>query len=110
VQNIGNILLFFVTVNSEIFQPLQKHSHHLLTMLPFGGIIKENISPKGEIKRGIIMAEFCLDCWNKLNDTNLTEKEVVLSKDLDTCEGCAAWQNVVDGERGAGILRWLFPR
>ncbi|MCL2563790.1 MAG: hypothetical protein FWE08_07125 [Oscillospiraceae bacterium] len=56
------------------------------------------------------MAEFCLDCWNKLNDTNLTEKEVVLSKDLDTCEGCAAWQNVVDGERGAGILRWLFPR
>jgi len=33
------------------------------------------------------MAEFCLDCWNKMNDIHLTEEDVVL--DLDLCEGCA---------------------
>jgi len=35
------------------------------------------------------MAEFCLDCWNKLNHTQLTEEDVVLSEYLDFCEGCA---------------------
>lgn len=34
------------------------------------------------------MAEFCLECWNRLNNLNLTEKDVVLSKNLDLCEGC----------------------
>ena len=32
------------------------------------------------------MAEFCLECFNQLNETKLTEKEVVLQEDL--CEGC----------------------
>ena len=32
------------------------------------------------------MAEFCLDCFNRLNDMKLTEKEVILEEDL--CEGC----------------------
>jgi len=35
------------------------------------------------------MAEFCLDCWNKINHTLLAEKDVVLSEELDLCEGCA---------------------
>lgn len=34
------------------------------------------------------MAEFCLDCFNRMNDTNYTEKEVWLEEDF--CEGCAA--------------------
>ena len=32
------------------------------------------------------MAEFCLDCFNQMNDTKLTDKEVILEDDL--CEGC----------------------
>jgi len=32
------------------------------------------------------MAEFCLDCLNKLEGTDFTEDEVVLMDDL--CEGC----------------------
>ena len=32
------------------------------------------------------MAEFCLDCYNKLFDKNLSEKDVKLSPDI--CEGC----------------------
>ena len=32
------------------------------------------------------MAEFCLKCFNEMNDTKLTDKEVFLEDDL--CEGC----------------------
>ena len=32
------------------------------------------------------MAEFCIECFNKMNDTKLTNKEVILEDDL--CEGC----------------------
>ncbi len=32
------------------------------------------------------MAEFCLDCFNKLNHTHYTEREVRLEEGL--CEGC----------------------
>lgn len=41
------------------------------------------------------MAEFCLDCWNKLNKTNFTEREYVLSRELDLCEGCGQWKPVI---------------
>ena len=41
------------------------------------------------------MAEFCLDCWNKLNKTQFTEKEYVLSKELDLCEECGQWKQVI---------------
>jgi len=34
------------------------------------------------------MAEFCLDCWNKMNHTRLAEEDVILSEP-DLCEGCA---------------------
>ena len=34
------------------------------------------------------MAEFCLDCWNKLNHTQLAQEDVILSEDPDLCEGC----------------------
>ena len=41
------------------------------------------------------MAEFCLDCWNKLNNSNFTEKEYVISRELDLCEECAQWKPVI---------------
>ena len=40
-------------------------------------------------KRSMLMAEFCLDCFNKLINQNgkpLTEKDVILSN--DRCEEC----------------------
>lgn len=43
------------------------------------------------------MAEFCLDCWNELNDTHLTERDVILSKERDLCEGCGEPRRVVEG-------------
>ena len=41
------------------------------------------------------MAEFCLDCWNKLNKKDFTEKDYVLSRELDLCEECGQWKPVI---------------
>lgn len=41
------------------------------------------------------MAEFCLDCWNKLNNKSFTQKEYVLSKELELCEECGQWKSVI---------------
>jgi len=41
------------------------------------------------------LAEFCLDCWNRLNHTKDTEAEWVLSKELDLCEGCGCLKQVI---------------
>jgi Pyruvate/2-oxoacid:ferredoxin oxidoreductase delta subunit len=32
------------------------------------------------------MAEFCLDCYNKINKTNYTDKDAEL--EYEFCEGC----------------------
>ena len=45
------------------------------------------------------MAEFCLDCWNRINKTKDGKTKYVLSKDLDFCEGCGKWKHVVITER-----------
>ena len=41
------------------------------------------------------MAEFCLDCFNKMNETDYAEDEVEISKDLELCEGCGEYKRVV---------------
>ena len=51
------------------------------------------------------MAEFCLPCWNKLNGAELTKWDVVLSRELDLCEGCGQWVRVIVCFRG--IWRWI---
>ncbi len=52
------------------------------------------------------MAEFCLDCWNRINGTKDTREEWVLSKELDLCEGCGEWKQIVLRPRGTGFF---FP-
>lgn len=53
------------------------------------------------------MAEFCLECWNKMNHTRLEEEDVILSAHLDLCEGCAEMKRVVenDGRRKKNCVR-----
>ncbi len=41
------------------------------------------------------MAEFCLECWNDLNESQLTEDDVILTEYPDLCEGCAEMKPVV---------------
>ena len=43
------------------------------------------------------MAEFCLDCYNDLEQTNFNTSDVELSKYPDYCEGCGKYKKVVDG-------------
>ena len=45
------------------------------------------------------MAEFCLNCLNKMDNTQATERDYILSNELDLCEGCGQWKRVVVRER-----------
>ena len=51
------------------------------------------------------MAEFCLECWNKINKTNDPERKYIISEELDLCEECGQWTNVVIVERKYYYLR-----
>jgi hypothetical protein len=45
------------------------------------------------------MAEFCLDCWNKINETEHTQEKYINSKNFELCEECGEWTNVIIMER-----------
>jgi len=49
--------------------------------------------------QGDIMAEFCLDCWNKINGTTHPATKYIISEDLDLCEECGQITHVVVKER-----------
>lgn len=57
------------------------------------------------------MAEFCPECWKKLNGDD--GKEYILSYDVDLCEGCGEWKQVIVAERRgsrSGLLRDIIRR
>lgn len=55
------------------------------------------------------MAEFCLECWNKINDTNKPESKYVMSKEVGFCEECWELKKVVIKEKDdRGFLNWLI--
>ena len=55
------------------------------------------------------MAEFCLTCWQKINNIHLSEKDVVLSKELDLCEECGKMKTViVRYKKGFPFTRRIF--
>lgn len=41
------------------------------------------------------MAEFCLDCWNRIMGTNDPSKKYIISKEVDLCEGCGEYKPVI---------------
>jgi len=51
------------------------------------------------------MAEFCLECYNELNGTHFTEKDVILEEDL--CEGCGEYKPTIVVFRSRGLKDWL---
>lgn len=64
---------------------------------------------KSLYKGGIPVAEFCVDCWNKLNETDDPKSCFVLSRELELCEGCGEWKRVVVRVRGGFLWHILFP-
>ena len=53
------------------------------------------------------MAEFCLECWNKINEREDKAQKFILSKELEICEGCGKWKKVIIVERKYFFLRIL---
>ena len=45
------------------------------------------------------MVEFCLACWNQLNDRQDGPERYVLSREPDLCEGCGQREPVIVRER-----------
>lgn len=45
------------------------------------------------------MAEFCLDCWNKINETKDAKWRYVISWNKDLCEECGQLKRVIVVER-----------
>lgn len=45
------------------------------------------------------MAEFCLDCWNKINESSDSKWRYALSRETDLCEECGEYKRVIVVER-----------
>ena len=54
------------------------------------------------------MAEFCLECWNKINNTHLNQKDVILSEETDFCEECQQMKQVIICMKEKGALDRIF--
>ena len=54
------------------------------------------------------LAEFCVQCWNELNDTDRPESDYILSWEPELCEGCGEWKRTVIAERKRYGLWYLF--
>lgn len=52
-----------------------------------------------------MMAELCLQCWNKINGTHDPESKYIISKDLELCEECGKLKHVIVVERKSYYLR-----
>ena len=59
------------------------------------------------------MAEFCLNCWNKINGTKDSERKYILSDYLDLCEECGECKPVIIMERKSYYMHkfryFIFP-
>ncbi len=55
------------------------------------------------------MAEFCVDCWNKLINKNLPPKAYILSRNPELCEHCGEYKRVVIIERRDTWFRYVRP-
>ena len=53
------------------------------------------------------MAEFCLECWNKLHETNETEDEYIFSENF--CEECCEYKMTIVANRNVRLARYLWP-
>ena len=54
------------------------------------------------------MAEFCEECWKKINYIKDDSIRFVLSKELDLCEECGEYKRVVVKVRRSTFLYRLF--
>lgn len=41
------------------------------------------------------MAEFCMECLNRINGTNFKEEDFIMSEALEFCEECCKFKHIV---------------
>lgn len=59
----------------------------------------------------ISMAEFCLDCWNRISDSEYSPRCFYFSKEPDLCEACRKWKPViVRFKRRYLMAEWFHER
>ena len=57
------------------------------------------------------MAEFCLDCWNKLTGSEYSPQCFLFSKEADLCEECREWKPVIISFKGRYfVAEWLHEK
>lgn len=64
------------------------------------------------------MAEFCRECFLKLEEDNRLEDQIILSDSLEFCEGCGEWKRIVEvlrrrtliDEIRDAIIEWRLNR
>ncbi len=56
------------------------------------------------------MAEFCLECWNRMMNTNDSAKKYILSQEADLCEGCGKGKPVIIRAKRWYDFRCFFER
>lgn len=56
------------------------------------------------------MAMFCLECWNRINETEDSSQKYIISKELDLCEGCGELKQVIIAKRKFYYLNRLLAR
>ncbi len=50
------------------------------------------------------MAEICLECWNKVNQSKDKPIKYILSKELELCEECGEYKQTIV------MYRWAYYR
>lgn len=56
------------------------------------------------------MAEFCFECYKKYLDKDAEIENLVMSKDLDLCEGCAQYKRTVIKIKKPSVFNWFIDR
>ena len=54
------------------------------------------------------MAEFCVDCWNKINETEHSAHRFILSQDEELCEECGRFKRVIVAIKKRYIIQEWF--
>ena len=63
-------------------------------------LVKYTYNKYTKFTRGVnCMAEFCLDCWNKINETKDSKWRYALSWNRELCEECGEYKRVIVTER-----------
>ena len=98
----------FISRNITVFQcSIKRDSYHKLTsdyilidIYPLDNSLEKVYTYINILcSKENTMAEFCLDCWNKMNTCDDSKTKYVLSGHLDLCEGCGKQKHIIIMER-----------